>query len=123
MNGQEKMSWRIRDKRTESGLSMQELGDKLGVKRQSVYKWEHGDVANIKREHIAKMARIFECSPVWLMGLDTPADPIEVEDVPTGDETENAISRLSAYKALINAVGNVKPENYDAALKMLRSLS
>ena len=33
---------RIAQKRKELGLSQEALGDKLGVSRQSIYKWESG---------------------------------------------------------------------------------
>lgn len=127
MTEKELMSKRIKDKRLELGLTMEELGDMLGVRRQAVYKWESGGVETIKRNTISKMARIFGCNPVWLMGLDVESrasdDTLHESFNVNPQDTTDAISRLSAYKALIEAVQNVKPENYDAALKMLRSLS
>lgn len=64
------MGSRIRQKRLEMGLSGEELGKRLGVQRAAVNKWESGEVENIKRNTIAKMADIFGCSPAWLMGWE-----------------------------------------------------
>ena len=62
------MGERIRNKRIENGLSMEELGQKLGVQRAAVSKWESGKVSNIRIPTIKKMADLFGCSPAWLMG-------------------------------------------------------
>lgn len=64
------MSLRIQQKRKEKGLTLQELGDMLGVYKSAVNKWEKGTVKNIKQSTIKKMAEIFDCSPAWLMGID-----------------------------------------------------
>lgn len=72
------MGNRICQKRTELGLTMEELGTMVGVKSSAVNKWEKGIVENIKRDTIQEMARIFNCSPVWLMGYDAPEKLEEV---------------------------------------------
>lgn len=64
------MGERIRQKRIELGLSLEELGKMLGVQKTAVSKWELGAVENIKRNTIEQMASIFRCSPAWLMGFD-----------------------------------------------------
>lgn len=64
------MGKRIRQMRQELGLTMEELGEKLGVKASAVNKWENGTVENIKRSTIQKMSILFGCSPVWLMGFE-----------------------------------------------------
>lgn len=64
------MGERIRQKRIEQGLSLEELGKMLGVQKTAVSKWELGAVENIKRNTIEQMANIFRCSPAWLMGFD-----------------------------------------------------
>lgn len=63
------MGNRIRTKRLEKGLTMEELGNMLGVKASAINKYEKGTVENIKRPMIKKMAEIFECDPNWLMGF------------------------------------------------------
>lgn len=64
------MGKRICQMRKEKGLTMEELGSMVGVNKSAVNKWEKGIVCNIKRTTIADMAKIFDCSPVWLMGYD-----------------------------------------------------
>lgn len=74
------MGNRIRTKRLEKGLTMEELGNMLGVKASAINKYEKGTVENIKRSMIKKMAKIFECDPNWLMGFQdyySKGTPIE----------------------------------------------
>lgn len=74
------MGKRIRMKRQEKSLTMEELGNILGVKASAINKYEKGLVENIKRPMIQKMSEVFECDPLWLMGFDIsgttqPMDP------------------------------------------------
>lgn len=66
------MAERIKEKRIESGLTQEELGEKLGLQKSAIAKYENGRVENIKRSVIADMAKIFNCSPTYLMDFDEP---------------------------------------------------
>lgn len=74
---------RIAQERKKKNLTMEALGEKLGVGRSAINKWEKGKVAGIKRSHIIKMAEIFGCDPAWLGGykdeLESFATPEEFE--------------------------------------------
>ena len=59
---------RIAQKRKENNLSMESLGELLGVGKSAVNKWEKGHVQRISRSMIIKMASIFDCDPAWLGG-------------------------------------------------------
>lgn len=61
----------IKDLRIKSGMTMDELGEKLGVQKSAVRKWEKGAVENIKRTTIQNMADIFDVDPCYLMGWET----------------------------------------------------
>lgn len=66
-----KMGDYIRYLRRNKGWSQEELGEKCGVKKAAVNKWEKGSVENIKRSTIEKMADLFDVSPCELMCFDT----------------------------------------------------
>ena len=68
------MGKRIRMKRTEKGMTMEQLASALGVKASAINKYEKGIVENIKRSTIQEMALILECNPAWLMGFDAEQD-------------------------------------------------
>ena len=84
------MAERIRERRKEMGYTQTELGEKLGLQASAIAKYENGRVKNMKRSIIANMAKVLECSPTYLMGLEnegnlTPLDniyPIELKRFP-----------------------------------------
>lgn len=61
---------RIRTLRTAKGLTQEELGKLLGVKKAAVQKYENGSVENLKRVTVIKLSEIFDVSPSFLMGFD-----------------------------------------------------
>lgn len=64
------MGERIKQCRLEKNLTMEELAEKVDVKKSAVNKWEKGLVQNLKRSTILKLAKLFEVSPNWLMGWE-----------------------------------------------------
>lgn len=66
----------IKKLRIEHGMTLEELGDKVGVGKSTVRKWENGIIANMKRDKIAKVANVFGVSPSYLMGWDKNVGPI-----------------------------------------------
>lgn len=53
----------IKSLRLSKGMTQEELGDVVGVKKAAVQKWESGLVQNLKRDTIKKLADFFEVSP------------------------------------------------------------
>ena len=61
---------RIRILRTSCNMTQEELGEKLGVKKAAIQKYESGSIVNIKPETIERIAEIFEVTPSYIMGWD-----------------------------------------------------
>lgn len=71
------MGERIHALRVEKGMTLEELGEKIGVQKAAIYKYEKGLVVNLKRDTIEKLARALDVSPSLLLGLnDTHAPTI-----------------------------------------------
>ena len=126
------MGKRIAQKRDEYRMTCEELGAKLGVTKSTVSKWERGEVENVKRSHIAKMADIFHVTPEWLMGFENAKD-VKVVYSADGHEPVEALVEVSkpilgreaemAKRALLYKVAlDVKPENLQAAIDILKAL-
>lgn len=73
---------RIAAKRKELGLSQEALGEKLGVSRQSIYKWE-SDTSLPEIEKLISLSRLFSVSIGWLLGVEENSENQEklLEDV------------------------------------------
>ncbi len=70
----------IYNRRKELGLTLEEVGNAVGVSKSTVKKWENGFISNMRRDKIEKLAKILEVSPVRLLGIKTktclqPNDP------------------------------------------------
>lgn len=92
------MGDRIKELREKAGLTQEELGEKLGIKKSAIAKYEKGRVVNIKRSTIKVMADLFGVSASFLMfGEDEDAE----DDIPVSAE-ERELLRI--YRRL-NAIG------------------
>lgn len=59
---------RIRNKRLELGLSLQEVAEKLGISKVTLQRYETLDIVNIPAENIEKLALLYDVSPAYIMG-------------------------------------------------------
>lgn len=112
-----KMGDRIRELRTQSNLTQQELADKLGLQKSAIAKYENGRVENIKRSVIQQMADIFEVSPSYVMGLD------EERNYYLDEETREMMQEIFENKdlrMLFDASRNAKPEDLKLIVEMAK---
>ena len=72
------MGERIKYLRESVGLTQDELGERIGVQKSAIVKYEKGKVENIKRSSIKTMADIFGVSPCYLMGFDEDQDEVKI---------------------------------------------
>lgn len=96
---------RIKELRTLSGMSQEELGKRVGVQRAAINKYEVGSVTNIPLATIEKMAMVFDVSPTYIVGWDnTSSNPLAAEvKVLKGVQTfygKDAVDLLEAYTTL-----------------------
>ena len=60
----------IKSLRERNGWTQEELGEKVGVKKSAVAKWENGRVENLKRNMIESLSKLFGVAPSYLVGWD-----------------------------------------------------
>ena len=61
---------KIKFLREQQDMTLEELGNRVGVGKSTVRKWENGMIANMRRDKIAKIASALNCSPAYLMGWE-----------------------------------------------------
>lgn len=71
------MGQKIYHLRTQKGLTLEELGNMVGVGKSTVRKWENGIIANMKRDKIIKVSEALGTSPAYLMGWKEESPPQE----------------------------------------------
>ena len=64
------MGQKIYNLRIQKGLTLEELGNMVGVGKSTVRKWENGMIANMKRDKILKISEALATTPAYLMGWD-----------------------------------------------------
>jgi len=69
----------IFNRRTELDLTMNELGEKVGVAEGTISRWESGEIKNMRRDKIKALAKALRISPKLLMDWN------EEDDLPPYD--------------------------------------
>lgn len=67
---------KIKQRRIELGLSLQKVGDYVGVTKSTVQRWEQNQIHNMKRDKIQKLSEILLVSVPYILGLSE-----DIEDV------------------------------------------
>lgn len=57
----------INQRRLLLGLTLEDVGNAVGVSKSTVKKWEDGYISNMKRDKISKLAKVLKISPVVLI--------------------------------------------------------
>lgn len=59
---------KIRNRRKELGLTLEEVGNRCEASKSTVRKWELGIIKNMRRDKIVKLAKALDVAPEYLMG-------------------------------------------------------
>lgn len=86
-------------------ISQTELAEKIGVSKQTLYKYENDIITNIPSDKIEAIARLAGLSPSYLMGWDDP-EPSPAAEAGTvlgkAARDPNQIKLLGNYQQLDN---------------------
>lgn len=113
------MGHKIQMLRLKKGLTLEQLGNKVGVGKSTVRKWENGMIANMRRDKIAKIADALGVSPAYLMGWE--------ENILTAEELSEEIRKKSDFPlnlpkealAIADAYNNADEGTKNSVAKLL----
>ena len=83
----------LKTRRATLELTLDDIGRYVGVSGATVSRWENGEIANIRRDKIAKLAEILQVSPSYLMGWPEKTVTLENEFADAPDENYVILSR------------------------------
>lgn len=66
----------IKAKRLEKGMTLEEVGNLVGVGRSTVRKWENGMIENMGRDKIVALSKALNISPIEILGMDENELPL-----------------------------------------------
>lgn len=72
---------KIYDLRKKNNMTLEEVGDIVGVGKSTVRKWETGEIANMRRDKIAKLAEALHTTPAYLMGWEEAPESISADNI------------------------------------------
>lgn len=87
---------RIKARRIELGMSVEELGKRLGKNRTTVYRYETGYIENLPIDILEPIAAVLHTTPAYLMGWE------EVKK--NNDALADIIIRLRSDEVFLDAV-------------------
>lgn len=95
---------KIKKKRQEAGMTLEDVAKLVGVSRQTLSRYETGVIGNIPSDKIEALAKVLHTTPAWLMGWDEPRRG--AEDSPIIPFTEGFFAPIvgsipAGYPALV----------------------
>ncbi|MEA4835155.1 MAG: helix-turn-helix transcriptional regulator [Anaeromusa sp.] len=105
---------RIKNRRVECGLSVEEVAQSLGVSRATIYRYESSEIKNMGVDKLEPLAAVLNTTPKYLMGwTDDPTDYdnddlIAEVDKPNLEHFESDVKRALAFKKAVD--GDIENE-------------
>lgn len=73
-----KIGQKIKLKREQIGLSVDELAEILGKNRATIYRYESSEIEKLPTTVLEPLAKALKTTPAYLMGWEEPADTLTV---------------------------------------------
>ena len=104
---------RIKNRREELGMGQTELAKKVGISKQSLYKYEKDIVTNIPSNIIEKLSRALDTTPTFIMGWKENETDVIAEFEDYYQSLSQKASRLAVY---LDAFAKLSPESQDKVI-------
>lgn len=103
---------KIKFNREKLGYTLEELSKLVGVSAPTIQRYESGEIKNVRRDKISKLAKALNVSPAYLMGWeDENSDPI-LENIP-GIITPVKLKKIPILGTIACGKPILAEENYD----------
>lgn len=64
----------FKTRRLEKRMTLEQVGDIIGVGKSTVRKWENGMIENMGRDKIVALSKALDISPLDILGIDKPQE-------------------------------------------------
>lgn len=109
-----KIGYAIANRRIELGISQEELAKAVGVSKSSICRWESGNISNMRRDRIYKLAEALKISPLDLLKNETDGFH-EKENTASREDAKSRIDKIIQKKDIaeliqLEEIANQLPE-------------
>ena len=67
----------LKSKREALGLTLEDVAEAVGINKSTILRWERGDINNMKRDKISKLADTLQISPLEILGIEPKNNSLE----------------------------------------------
>ena len=115
---------RIKEKRKERDMTLEEVGKRAGIARQTLSRYETGVITKIPLDKLEKIAYALRTSPEYLMGWEDDPDEAELGISPDADikEALEFFANRPEGKMLFSVAKNATVEEILQAVKIIEAL-
>ncbi len=115
----------IKDRRIELKLTLEDIGNAVGVSKSTVQRWESGQITNMRRDKIDALAKVLGLSPLMFVDHSAPSKEPDSPSYYADPETAEVAERLRTQpgmRMLFDASKDAKPEDLQYAADLLKRL-
>lgn len=121
----------IKELRIKHNMTQEELGEKLGVQKSAIAKYENGRVENLKRSTIQKLSEIFNVSPLKFLGLNEnensqwgndAANREYLKDKPELEAIYNELVNREDIYILFDKTKDLEPKDVESVLMFVQTI-
>ncbi|HEL0246035.1 TPA: helix-turn-helix transcriptional regulator [Streptococcus equi subsp. zooepidemicus] len=70
---------KLKQRRLEVNVSVEELAKKLGVSKTTIYRYEKGEILKVPTEVLEKISKILNTNPAYFMGWSDTPTPVQTQ--------------------------------------------
>lgn len=108
--------------RKQQKMTQDQLADKLGTSKQTIFKYENDIIINIPPNKVELLAETFNVTPAYIMGWDTGSQKCGDCLDPETSEIAHEVSNRPELKLLFEASRNVSSDNLKFMIDMANRL-
>ena len=108
---------RIRDRRTELGLSYQDVANATGLSKSTIQRYETGAIRKVPINQIEDLARALHTTPGYLMGWDdNPGYFTDMDSVILLEE----LKRRPEFRVMFDSTKDLDPESIKKIVEFIK---
>ena len=109
----------IKNLRLQHRMTLDEVGEHIGVSKQTLYKYENNIITNIPSDKIEGLAKLFNVSPALIMGWDHDEGYYTDPEVA---EYANKLKNNPDMRLLFDAAEDMTKDDIDYVVDLINRL-